>query len=54
MPDTFCRACGAEVKVMAVCINCGQAVLYGCPRCSMFSDTKVHIGCLHHLSVISE
>jgi len=31
---------------MAVCIKCGKAVLYGCPRCVMFSDTKVHIGCL--------
>ncbi|MGI0047968.1 MAG: hypothetical protein ACREAW_00365 [Nitrososphaera sp.] len=54
MPDTFCRACGAEVKTMAVCISCGKAVLYGCPRCATFSDTKVHIGCLHQLSVIQE
>lgn len=54
MPDTFCRACGAAVKAMAVCISCGKAVLYGCPRCVTFSDTKVHIGCLHQLSVIQE
>jgi hypothetical protein len=54
MPDTFCRACGAEVKAMALCIKCGKAILYGCPCCSTFSDTKVHIGCLHQLSIISE
>ena len=54
MPDTFCRACGAEVKAMAMCIKCGKAILYGCPRCATFSDTKVHIGCLHQLSVMSE
>jgi len=54
MPDTFCRACGAEVKAMAVCVSCGKAVLYGCPRCATFSDTKVHIGCLHQLSMIHE
>ena len=54
MPDTFCRACGSELKVMAVCIRCGKAVLHGCPRCTAFSDTKVHIGCLHQLSVIQE
>jgi hypothetical protein len=54
MPDTFCRACGAELKAVAVCISCGKAVLYGCPRCSTFSDTKVHIGCLNQLSVLQD
>ncbi|AFU60492.1 hypothetical protein Ngar_c35790 [Candidatus Nitrososphaera gargensis Ga9.2] len=47
--DTFCRACETELKAMAVCIKCGNAMLYGCPRCALFSETKVHIDCLYQL-----
>ena len=46
MPDSFCRACGAEMKAIAVCIGCGKSVLYGCPRCATFLITEVHIDCL--------
>ena len=52
MPDTFCRACGAELFEMAVCVRCSKAILYGCPRCATFTDTQLHIGCLHQLPMV--
>ncbi len=51
MAETWCRVCGRDLKVMAVCVSCGKAILFGCPNCSTFSDTQVHVGCLYQLSV---
>jgi len=53
MPDT-CRICGMKLKAMAVCIKCGKAILFGCPVCSTFSDTQVHVDCLYQLSTMHE
>jgi len=39
MVNICCRVCGEEIKVMAVCIKCGREMLYGCPKCAIFSDT---------------
>jgi hypothetical protein len=52
MMNICCRVCGKDLKVMAVCINCGRAILYGCLKCSIFSDTKIHVDCLSAVSAI--
>ena len=52
MLHNYCRACGADPKVMAVCIRCGGATLYGCPNCATFSDTRMHIECLYQSSIV--
>jgi hypothetical protein len=51
--NIYCRVCGEELKVMAVCIKCGREVLYGCPRCAIFSDTRIHVDCLNVISSIA-
>jgi hypothetical protein len=45
MPDTCCRACGAELKILKVCKSCGGAKLRGCTRCSTMLDSGAHIEC---------
>jgi hypothetical protein len=54
MPDTLCRACGDEVKLMALCVKCGEGILYGCPQCGLFSETRMHLNCLNRISAMSE
>jgi uncharacterized Zn finger protein len=52
MLHNYCRACGADPKVMAVRIRCGGAILYGCPNCATFSDTRMHIECFYQSSIV--
>jgi hypothetical protein len=37
---------------MAVCIKCSKSILYGCPRCMIFSDTMIHVDCLGVILVV--
>jgi hypothetical protein len=39
MPDTCCRACGAQLQTLRVCQSCGVALLRGCTRCSTMLDS---------------
>ena len=52
MVNICCRLCGRKLEIMAICIKCGKEILYGCPRCVIFSDTMLHINCLDSISVV--
>jgi hypothetical protein len=52
MVNICCRVSGEEIKVMAVCIKCGREMLYGCPKCAIFSDTRIHVDCQSLISSI--
>ena len=53
MPETLCRACGNEMKLVALCVKCGEGILHGCSECGLFSETKLHLNCLNNISIIS-
>ena len=54
MVNICCRACGEELKVMAICTKCGRVVLYGCLKCMIFSDIRIHVDCLSVISSIEQ
>jgi hypothetical protein len=53
MVSICCRICGKKLEVMAVCIKCGKDILYGCPKCVIFSDTMIHVDCLASISIVN-
>jgi hypothetical protein len=53
MVNICCRICGKKLEVMGVCIKCGKDILYGCPKCMIFSDTMIHVDCLGPLSIVN-
>ena len=54
MVNICCRVCGDELKVMAICIKCGGEVLYGCLKCTIFSNTRIHVDCLSVVPSIAQ
>ena len=53
MGNICCRVCGKDLTAMAVCIKCGRAVLDGCSKCSIFSETRIHVDCLNLVASIA-
>jgi hypothetical protein len=47
------RVCGKELEIMAVCITCNREISYGCLRCEVFSDTRIHVDCLRPVSSVT-
>ena len=38
-----CRNCGAELKVIELCIECDQPTSLECEHCRKFIDSPVHL-----------